>query len=81
MKLGQNVYFNDRVIKLASSHGHQTRFRLNENLNIPSISLSKVFKSFLYNSVKLWNELPLAAKNLPSLSSFKHNFRTSHFVC
>ena len=57
------------------NHGYRTRFMHNEELNTPRFHSSKFLKSFSYNSVKFWNELPLDIKHSDNLPIFKRRIR------
>ena len=67
--------FGDVFSQNEVSHNYETRFRLNENLNTPVHLSAKVSKSFVTNSIKFWNKLPLEIRNTRSLSKFKCSIR------
>ena len=60
---------------LLPSHSYQTRHRLNENLNAPLFLKTRCQQSFIFNAVKLWNELPSELRFPSSLTVFKYNFK------
>ena len=51
-------YFTDRLINLQPNHLHTTRFSQSLQLNIPHYKTALSQKLFLYQAVKLWNQLP-----------------------
>ena len=67
--------FGDVFSQNEVSHNYETRFRLNENLNTPVHLSAKVSKSFVTNSIKFWNKLPLEIRNTRSLTNFKCSIR------
>ena len=67
--------FDYLLSQLEVSHNYETRFRQNENLNTPVYFSAKVSKSFVTNSIKFWNKLPLEVRNARSLSKFKCSIR------
>ena len=73
LKLNENDYFKNRFSSLQITHGIETRSNVNENLNIPQTRSSKLFRSFYFNSIKLWNKVPSNIKNLQDLRIFKKN--------
>ena len=75
-KLGLNSYFFQTFTNCVATHTIPTRFRLNRNLNIPHLRLSKCKNSFISQSIKFWNELPLLIKEIPSLKKFKTTLRS-----
>jgi len=57
-KLNRHPYFFRLLEKLTPVHRHGTRFANSRNFNTPSYTKSKCQKSFLFQSVRYWNELP-----------------------
>ena len=53
------------------SHNINTRFSLNENLNLPDINTSSFQRSFIVRSIKFWNEIPVQIKKIQNLKKFK----------
>ena len=69
-KLDCDQYFNMYSTNIIT-HDHDTRSNFAGNLNYLIIRSSKKNSSFLYNSISLWNKVPLLYKNVPSLHEFK----------
>ena len=63
------------------AHSYRTRFATNENINHPAVHSSKVFCSFFYNAMLLWNSLPVSAKHLDSVVKFKRFIRNRLLNC
>ena len=68
-------YFRDKIADFQVSHDHSTRFSINDGLVPPSFSTTKFKASFLYNSIRLWNNLPLFIRNSISINIFKTRLR------
>ena len=68
-------YFNERVQNLQNNHSHDTRFVNNNNINVPFFTRARGHSSFLYKSIRFWNNLPPDIKNIPSISSFKNKIK------
>ena len=65
-------YFKDKLSSHQPSHMHNTRHRINSNLNILlSINHSKTQKCFLYHVIPIWNNLPCLLNNCTSTCTFK----------
>ena len=77
---GTSSYFFSRFEGCEVGHNIETRFNLNSNLNIPPVFASKFLNSFLVNSVKFWNTLPLEIKKINSLIKFKKSVRNNCFT-
>ena len=61
-----------KVLSYQTNHSHETRSAVNEILNLPLLSRSKCQRSFLYNGIKIWNDIPLRIRNIDEdLNSFK----------
>ena len=56
-------------------HNHFTRFKNQMNLRTPLFHKSKCQNSFVYQSVKLWNNLPLQLKRENSFHVFKNKLK------
>ena len=81
MFLNGHNYFRIKMLQLASSHSHETRFNSQSNLNSPFFTKSKCQNSFLYQSVKVWNSIPVEIRNSPSIGVLKKSLKkyiTSH---
>ena len=68
-------YFNERVQNLQNNHSHDTRFVNNNNINVPFFTRARGHSSFLYKSIRFWNNLPPDIKNIPSIGSFKNKIK------
>ena len=79
-RLSESNYFKDKLSSLQIVHNIGTRSSLNNNLNIPLIRSSKIYSSFYYNSIKLWNKIPSTSKNFPTLQMFKTYLRKNRDV-
>lgn len=65
--------FDELFIYNREIHQYPTRRR--ENIHIGPVRTSLVQKSFLHEGPKLWNELPLHIRSLPTLNSFKNQIK------
>jgi hypothetical protein len=70
-------YFQNKIISSECSHSYHTRFSNNNMLNYPVVTVSKMFSSFFFRGVSIWNQIPSHIRNEPSLVSFK--FRLKRF--
>ena len=78
-KLGYDHYFNNMNSTNMITHDHDTMSNFAGNLNYPIIRSSKKISSFFYNSISLWNKVPLLYKNVPSMRKFKM-YLTNEFL-
>lgn len=69
--LEENLYFLNKINNFQTMHNKGTRFKFNGFLTHPRVLRSVYFNSFVFNSIKLWNELPPLLKNCNSLPCFK----------
>ena len=60
---------------LQPQHNNYYPTRTNQNLNIPSHTISLFQHSLLYTGPKLWNSIPQHINLLPSLTSFKRQYK------
>ena len=74
-KLNRNVFFTDMINDLKCSHRYGTRFATNEKLNMPYCRLAMCQRSFLYNAVHFWNDIPKTIRDSPSIYKFKARLR------
>ena len=58
-----NYFLYDQLSSQQIYHQHNTRFTSNNNYTTPSVQLSKYYSCFTYQSIKLYNELPISIKN------------------
>ena len=70
-----NSYFVERIHAFQVDHHHQTRAVSNQNLTLPFYRNSRFQNSFLYQGLQLWNNLPLAIRNIHRIGLFKSNVR------
>ena len=52
-------YFGNILLSCSALHEINTRFSNNQNFNVPPIHCSKFLQSFLFNSIKFWNRIPV----------------------
>ena len=69
-------YFKARISGLQNVHSYSTRFRSNNCLVTPQYSKSRCFGSFLYNSIKVWNTLPIEIREIGNFGKFKRKLKT-----
>ena len=69
-------YFKTRIFDLQRTHSYPTRFRANNCLVTPQYLKNKCFSSFLYNSIKVWNSLPLEVREIRDFDKFKRKYKT-----
>ena len=78
---GLGNYFRYKFSMNQVAHSYRTRLATNENINHPAVHSSKVFCSFFYNAMLLWNSLPVSAKHLDSVVKFKRFIRNRLLNC
>ena len=54
------------------THGRDTRYASNYNLQLPKPRTLYYKKSWLYNGAKLWNSIPVYIRNCSTFATFKH---------
>ena len=60
-----------KVFSYQTNHSYETRAVRNEELTLPHLIRSKCQRSFLYNGIKIWNNIPLQIRNVhENLNSF-----------
>ena len=74
--LHRNEVLNSNITVLEPIHEYPTRFSESLCLNTPNVNKSKLYCSFLYRGVKLWNGLPDYLRNIDTLPEFKRNIKT-----
>jgi len=67
----QHPYFKNHLDELVPSHEYSTRFRFHGNFQPPHYVKAKCQKNFFYQSIGLWNELPVRIKSCESFEEFK----------
>lgn len=68
-------YFFNSINALIPSHNYSSRSKLNFCLNTPNLRLTTCQHSFIYRSVKFWNELPVCIKDIENLNNFKRTIK------
>ena len=56
--LEHDYHFKNKFLQYSITHQYRTRGRENININVPFVRVSRMYNSFLYNSLILWNQLP-----------------------
>ena len=69
-------HFYEKYVNQIPNHSIPTRFNENNLLKIPRFKLTKSQSSFFYCSIKYWNKLPIAVRNIKKLSNFKRKLKT-----
>jgi len=69
--MNQHSYFERVYSNLRPVHEYQTRFGNSTSFNIPMYSKSKCQRGYLFQSVKLWNNLPCYIRQNDTLSKFR----------
>ena len=72
---GQHPYFLNRICDVQVNHDHATRFRTNSCLYPPFFRLTKGQNSFIYQSIIVWNSIPLSIRSTDPISKFKKLLR------
>jgi len=73
--LGLHPYFSNICATLQPSHEHLTRFSYSNNYNIPSYIKIKCQRSFLYQSITIWNLLPDVIRQARTSHEFKRSLK------
>ena len=71
-------YFGDIINEHRANNPYNTRFMTDENFLPPmchTTHTSKSQSSFIYNGIKLWNELQVDVRSAQCLSSFKRKLK------
>ena len=71
-------YFTDKILALFPDHSQATRFTEANKINIPMFNKSLNHNQFLYNAIKLLNDIPLDLKLEKSPKNFKHKLKEIH---
>ena len=71
----RNETLNRNIMILEPVHNYPTRFSGSLCLNTPNVKKSKIYRSFVYMGVKLWNDLPSCLRDIDSLPVFKRNIK------
>ena len=73
--LGKSLTYFNKIVLNIPSHDHLTRFLTNDKINILDINVSRYYSSFLYQGIRLWNELSGEIRNSTSIHIFKIKLR------
>lgn len=73
--LGNSNYFLVKYVDLHVNHSHATRSQACSLLVNPFVPNSKFTSSFFYQSIKIWNNLPLETREVLQLSYFRKMVR------
>ena len=73
--LQTDYYFISKFNSFQVNHDQNTRSKVLHLLHAPKVTKSRCFNSFVYNSVILWNEIPVALREINSYFNFKHSIR------
>ena len=73
--LGRSLYFFNRVANNQILHDHNTRNVYDQKLNFPKPRISKFHMSFIFQSIVIWNDIPLYIRKYISMSMFKSKFK------
>ena len=68
-------YFHNKIFNLIPVHGHNTRFSSSNNYSLPTVSKTVSQNQFLFNAIKMWNNLPPEIKELSSITLFKSKLK------
>ena len=68
-------YFNDRFNDLAPIHTHNTRFNSIDNYNVPHHQRAVGQRFFVYQCIKIWNELPYDVRNSYTVYTFRKRYK------
>ena len=72
-----NNFFKEKARIDSITHSYSTRSASSGNYNIPLINSSITYKSFYYNAIKLWNDIPQSIKNQTSTNKFRKYIRAN----
>jgi len=79
-KINQHPYFKAIFNNLEPVHDHSTRFSQCNKYNKPKYCKTKCQRSFLYQSVGVWNELSQDIRESPTLCVFKRKIKISLYL-
>ena len=72
LSLNSHPFLATKILSYQRNHSHETRSVLNQTLTLPYLTRSKCQRSFLYNGIKICNDIPLHIRNVQeNLNSFK----------
>ena len=71
----RSLFLKEIISNFQVNHSHFTRFSANNNLLCPPCNLSIRQFSFLYKTIKYWNDLPIEIRSTQFLPIFKRKLR------
>ena len=71
MCLNRHQYFHNKFHLVNVDHNHSTRFRVEKKFCTPFYSKSKCQNAFQYQSVQVWNSIPLEIREISHMKEFK----------
>ena len=74
-------YFGYIINEHRANNPYNTRFMTDENFLPPMCHTSKSQSSFIYNGIKIWNELQVDVRSAQCLSSFKRKLKFKAYIC
>ena len=75
------VRISNEITKVSDTHDVNTRLANTDDLYIPEPKCELFRHSFRYYGPSLWNTLPQALRESPSIDSFKYNYKMQYFRC
>lgn len=73
--LGKSEPFFCKIAANQPTHSHNTRHSNDDRINVPEVNVSRYYSSFVYQGIKLWNDLPSDLRRNKSFVSFKCRLR------
>ena len=72
------LYMND-MLKLSENKTHRLRSETNKNLMLQIKPRTNFYKkSFSYNSIMVWNSVPISIKTSRNVRTLKSNYKKSY---
>ena len=71
----------NEINKASDTHDVNTRLANTDDLYIPEPNCELFRHSFRYYGPSLWNGLPQALRDSPSIDAFKYNYKLQYFRC
>ena len=75
LKQDSHMFLRDRLMNIQVNHNYSTRFQSRSCLTIPLFKKTKCLASFAYQSVHVWNKLPLELRAYDSIATFKRELK------
>ena len=73
--MNKHEHFRAIFNNYVPSHSYRTRFSIEDNLLLPLCNITSFQKSFLYNSIEIWNSLNVEIKHSESIEIFKNRLK------